>query len=244
MTAFDFSPLLRSTIGFERLMKNFDRVMSADATAEHYPPCNIVKTGEHTYRIEMAVAGFAEEDLAIEAKGDELVIAGKVQGQDDSRVFLHRGIATRQFRRTFPPRRACEGRRREARERHALRRAGERGARSAEAPPDRDRRRRAADHRSGLSPRAALPTFTQPDAGPQGPAFRMRVSGPRRCRTPATGAPVAPRPGDRNEDRSKGTAHGEEAKPGKAEGIPGARARNGGFMPERTIAYAPSACRS
>ncbi len=105
MTAFDFSPLLRSTIGFERLMKNFDRVMNADATAEHYPPCNIVKTGEqtgeHTYRIEMAVAGFGEEDLAIEAKGDELVIAGKVRNQGDDRVFLHRGIATRQFRRTF-----------------------------------------------------------------------------------------------------------------------------------------------
>ncbi|MCY3671556.1 MAG: Hsp20 family protein [Alphaproteobacteria bacterium] len=109
MTAFDFSPLLRSTIGFERLMKNFDRVMNADATAEHYPPCNIVKTGEqtgeqtgeHTYRIEMAVAGFGEEDLAIEAKGDELVIAGKVRSQGEDRVFLHRGIATRQFRRTF-----------------------------------------------------------------------------------------------------------------------------------------------
>ncbi len=101
MTAFDFSPLLRSTVGFERLMKNFDRVMNADATAEHYPPCNIVKTGEHTYRIEMAVAGFGEEDLSVEAKGDELVIAGRVRSQDEGRVFLHRGIAARQFRRAF-----------------------------------------------------------------------------------------------------------------------------------------------
>ena len=119
MTAFDFSPLLRSTIGFERLMKNFDRVMNADATAEHYPPCNIVKTGEHTYRIEMAVAGFGEEDLAIEAKGDELVIAGKVQGQG-RRPRLpaprHRDPAVPAH---LPPRRACEGRRREAGERHA-----------------------------------------------------------------------------------------------------------------------------
>ncbi|MCY4230479.1 MAG: Hsp20 family protein [Alphaproteobacteria bacterium] len=101
MTAFDYSPQLPTTIVFERLMKNFDRVMNADATAEHYPPCNIVKTGEHTYRIEMAVAGFGEEDLSIEAKGDELVIAGKVRNPNNDQIFLHRGIATRQFRRTF-----------------------------------------------------------------------------------------------------------------------------------------------
>jgi len=101
MTAFDFSPLLRSTIGFERLMKSFDRAMRAEDVSEHYPPCNIVKTGEHTYRIEMAVAGFAESDLAIEAKGDALTIAGKAGDAGAERVFLHRGIAARQFRRTF-----------------------------------------------------------------------------------------------------------------------------------------------
>ncbi len=101
MTAFDFSPLLRSTVGFERLMKSFDRTMRAEDAGEHYPPCNIVKTGEHTYRIEMAVAGFAESDLAVEAKGDALTIAGKVGNAGAERVFLHRGIAARQFRRIF-----------------------------------------------------------------------------------------------------------------------------------------------
>ena len=103
MTAFDFSPLLRSTIGFERLMNTFDRAMRSEEVGDHYPPCNIVKTGDQTYRIEMAVAGFCEHDLAVEAKGDELVITGEhsEKEQEQGRSFLHRGIAARQFRRAF-----------------------------------------------------------------------------------------------------------------------------------------------
>ena len=72
MRHFDFAPLYRSTVGFDRLASILDQVMSADVGTNTYPPYNIEKTGEDAYRITLAVAGFAEDELAIEARDGQL----------------------------------------------------------------------------------------------------------------------------------------------------------------------------
>lgn len=91
------SPLL---LGFDHFERVLDRV--AKMPAEGYPPYNIEQTAEDRLRITLAVAGFREDDLSIQIEGNQLVIRGKQQDLDDSdRVFIHRGIATRQFQRSF-----------------------------------------------------------------------------------------------------------------------------------------------
>ncbi|MGY6411474.1 MAG: Hsp20 family protein [Alkalilacustris sp.] len=102
MRAFDPTPLYRATVGFDRMADLLDRVMAGDATQPTYPPYNIEKTGEHAYRISIAVAGFAAEDLAVEVKENALhVSARKGEEAEEGRTFLHRGIATRAFERRF-----------------------------------------------------------------------------------------------------------------------------------------------
>lgn len=88
------SPLL---LGFDQLERTLDRLAK---NAEGYPPYNIEKVGEHDLRITLAVAGFAIEDLVIELVENQLMVRGK-QADDSERVFLHRGIAARQFQRAF-----------------------------------------------------------------------------------------------------------------------------------------------
>ena len=102
MKMFDATPLFRSSVGFDRMMDMFESVNRLDQTAPNYPPYNIEKTGESEYRISLAVAGFAEADLEIEAREGMLAVTGR-QGKDDEkeRQFLHRGIAGRAFERTF-----------------------------------------------------------------------------------------------------------------------------------------------
>lgn len=90
------SPLL---LGFDRFEQMIDRV--AKTQAEGYPPYNIEQTGDHRLRITLAVAGFAEEDLSVATEDNQLVIRGKQQPEDSDRVYLHRGIAARQFQRSF-----------------------------------------------------------------------------------------------------------------------------------------------
>lgn len=91
------SPLL---LGFDHFERVLDRV--AKMPAEGYPPYNIEQTAEDRLRITLAVAGFGEDDLSIQIEGNQLVIRGKLQELNDSdRVFIHRGIATRQFQRSF-----------------------------------------------------------------------------------------------------------------------------------------------
>jgi HSP20 family molecular chaperone IbpA len=90
------SPLL---LGFERIERSLDRV--SKASADGYPPYNIEKLSDDRLRITLAVAGFTEDDLHVQVEGDQLVIRGKQADTDDDRVFLHRGIATRQFQRSF-----------------------------------------------------------------------------------------------------------------------------------------------
>mgnify|MGYP003690268905 CR=1 FL=1 len=101
MRTFDFSPLYRSTVGFDRLASLLDAA-ATDGSQGGYPPYNIERTGEASYRITMAVAGFSDNDIAIEAQQNKLTITGKKESVDDEKVnYLHRGIATRSFQRQF-----------------------------------------------------------------------------------------------------------------------------------------------
>jgi molecular chaperone IbpA len=102
MRAFDFAPLLRSSIGFENLNRLVD-LATRDATAEAFPPYNIEKVGEDAYRISMAVAGFSREELDLTVQDNNLVITGRAaqEAEGEKREFLHRGIAKRAFERRF-----------------------------------------------------------------------------------------------------------------------------------------------
>lgn len=102
MDGFDFSPLFRSTIGFDRFARMVDAATRFD-TAPAYPPYNIESTGEGSYRLTMAVAGFARDELDITVHENSLVIAGKAHKEDDETQgrYLHRGIARRAFERRF-----------------------------------------------------------------------------------------------------------------------------------------------
>ena len=99
MRTIDFSPLYRSVVGFDRLADMFDAATSEAAGG--YPPYNIERTGENAYRIEIAVAGFKPADLAIEVKENLLTVQGRRTESDDTRHFVHRGLAERNFERRF-----------------------------------------------------------------------------------------------------------------------------------------------
>ncbi len=96
----DFSPLYRSTIGFDRLAQMLDSGTGVDAEIT-YPPYNIERLGENSYRISMAVAGFVEEELKIELKEQTLTVKGDKTPDAAERRYLHRGIAARSFERRF-----------------------------------------------------------------------------------------------------------------------------------------------
>ncbi len=114
MRNYDLTPLLRATVGFDRMFNMLDTATRLDQGAPSYPPYNIEKIGEDSYHIVMAVAGFAEADLDVTARENSLVVIGrkdKVPGaQTDTQTgtqssaterYLHRGIATRAFERRF-----------------------------------------------------------------------------------------------------------------------------------------------
>ena len=101
MRHFDFSPLYRSTVGFDRLFTMLDSLGQPDQS-QTYPPYNIERTGENAYRITMAVAGFDESELSVEARENTLTIKGeKSEEKGEETQFLHRGIAKRAFERRF-----------------------------------------------------------------------------------------------------------------------------------------------
>ena len=102
MRTFDLAPLYRSTVGFDRLFSMLDQVSGFDAGST-YPPYNIERTGENAYRITLAVAGFAENDVSIEAKQNTLTIKGEKQAKTDDKKgeVLYQGIAARAFERVF-----------------------------------------------------------------------------------------------------------------------------------------------
>lgn len=101
-TAMTLSPLFRRTVGFDRFNDLFESAFR-DEQVESYPPYNIEKLGADNYRITMAVAGFGIEDLNITAQGNELKVSGRHTKKEDASgvEYLHRGIATRAFERTF-----------------------------------------------------------------------------------------------------------------------------------------------
>ncbi|WP_179379201.1 Hsp20 family protein [Jannaschia marina] len=100
MRTYDFTPLYRATVGFDRMANLLDRAMAAD-TATGYPPYNIEKLGENDYRISIAVAGFTEAELSIEARENQLVVTARKAESDETPTYLHRGIATRAFEKSF-----------------------------------------------------------------------------------------------------------------------------------------------
>lgn len=101
MNAIDLTPLIRTSVGFDRLLRMMDSAMRSDAASESYPPYNIEKIDDNIYRITMAVAGFGEDDINITLQDNTLIITGKIR-QDNSNVkYLYRGIAGRAFEKHF-----------------------------------------------------------------------------------------------------------------------------------------------
>ena len=99
MRTIDLSPLYRSVVGFDRLADLLDSATTEAATG--YPPYNIERTGGNAYRIEIAVAGFKPEDLNIEVKENLLTVQGRKPANDETKRYLHRGLAERNFERRF-----------------------------------------------------------------------------------------------------------------------------------------------
>jgi molecular chaperone IbpA len=101
MRTFDLAPLYRSTVGFDRLFSMLDQVPGFDGATPGYPPYNIERTGENDYRVTVAVAGFGESDLTIEAKENTLTIRGEKRKEEKHGEVLYQGIAARAFERAF-----------------------------------------------------------------------------------------------------------------------------------------------
>ena len=99
MRPFDFAPLYRSTVGFDRLFQLLDGGVEGEAST--YPPYNIERTADNEYRITMAVAGFTKDEIDIQVKEQSLTVKGEKKADDKERQYLHRGIATRAFERRF-----------------------------------------------------------------------------------------------------------------------------------------------
>ncbi|WP_176251070.1 MULTISPECIES: Hsp20 family protein [unclassified Sulfitobacter] len=101
MRNFDFAPLYRSTVGFDQIANLMDRVATNDVAQNSYPPYNIEKFDDDSYRISIAVAGFSEADLNVEVREKSLIVSARKADDATERQYLHRGIATRAFERRF-----------------------------------------------------------------------------------------------------------------------------------------------
>jgi molecular chaperone IbpA len=101
MRGFDFAPLYRASVGFDQMADLMDRVLTNDSSQPSYPPYNIEKTGEDAWRISIAVAGFTDEELSVEARENSLIVAARRAKTETETTYLHRGIATRAFERRF-----------------------------------------------------------------------------------------------------------------------------------------------
>lgn len=96
MRTFDFSPLFRTTVGFDRLFEMLDSGARPD-----WPPYNIEKKGDDQYRISMAIAGFTPNEIELVQQGNTLFVTGKKQAEEIRHEFLHQGLALRNFKQTF-----------------------------------------------------------------------------------------------------------------------------------------------
>ena len=102
MRAFDFAPLYRSTVGFDRVFSMLDQFAGVEDSVSNYPPYNIERASENAYRISVAVAGFTDADLSIETKENRLTIRGEKQtNEEKTGDVLYQGIAARTFARSF-----------------------------------------------------------------------------------------------------------------------------------------------
>lgn len=103
MRTFDFSPLYRTTVGFDHLSSLLDAVNQRDANVNAYPPYNIELLDKDTYQITMAVAGFVEDELDLQSEKQVLTVKGTKAAEQDAgeRKYLHQGIAARNFERRF-----------------------------------------------------------------------------------------------------------------------------------------------
>ncbi len=101
MRTFDLSPLFRSTVGFDHLTRALDAALQLNDAPASYPPYNIEKVGEDAYRVSMAVAGFAADDIEIVTSEGVLAVKGRARPDDDRGTYLYRGIAARAFERRF-----------------------------------------------------------------------------------------------------------------------------------------------
>jgi molecular chaperone IbpA len=101
MRPFDFAPLYRSTVGFDRLFQLLDSVGGVESDASTYPPYNIERTADNQYRITMAVAGFTKDEIDIQVKEQSLTVKGEKKAAEKEAQYLHRGIAARSFERRF-----------------------------------------------------------------------------------------------------------------------------------------------
>lgn len=99
MRTYDLTPLYRSTVGFDRVFDLLDSVGKSETTG--YPPYNIERLDENDYRITLAVAGFADDELDVELRENTLTVTGSRNDSDDGRTFLYQGIAGRSFQRRF-----------------------------------------------------------------------------------------------------------------------------------------------
>ncbi len=102
LNKFDLTPFYRNSVGIDRLSRLFDEMDRRDLNAGNYPPYNIIAKDENHYVIEMAVAGFGQEDIAVTANNGQLVVTGEKKEETvEEGEVLHRGISARQFVRTF-----------------------------------------------------------------------------------------------------------------------------------------------
>src|ERR1700736_2828519 len=103
MRTFDFAPLYRSTVGFDRMFSMLDQLGGVEGSVPSYPPYNIERNGGNAFRISVAVAGFTDADLSIVAKENTLTIRGEKQANDEEKTgdVLYKGIAERTFERSF-----------------------------------------------------------------------------------------------------------------------------------------------
>ena len=99
MSTFDFTPFYRSTVGFDRVFNRLDSLVGQEQKT--YPPYNIERVGENAYRISIAVAGFAADELTVEVKEGALHVSARKPAEETPKTYLHRGIATRAFERRF-----------------------------------------------------------------------------------------------------------------------------------------------
>ena len=101
ITSFDLTPFYRNTVGIDSLFDRITRNIDMAANAGNYPPYNIIKTGDEHYEIRLAVAGFRQDDVNVEVKDGQLIVEGTGSATNEGVEYLHHGISSRGFIRTF-----------------------------------------------------------------------------------------------------------------------------------------------